>query len=101
MGLGYEFEWQAPLDFCLDIGSGIEQTKSKEYYQLSIMQHDSVAYAQDSGRGVADMPLVRWKNGRAEDGSKPNDENAELICEAKGISDGDQEAIKSLYSWSD
>ena len=50
-------------------------------------------------RGVADLPLVRWKNGRSTDGSEPNDGNAEKINEASGISDGDQEGVRFLYPW--
>jgi hypothetical protein len=83
------------------MGDGIEQTKSKDYDHLSIMQYDSAAYAKNPHGGVADMPMVRWKNGRPKDGSKPNADNADLISEPVAISDGDQEAIKLLYPWVD
>jgi hypothetical protein len=97
LGAEHQLNWRAPMDYSLDMGPGIEQTKSKDYDHLSIMQYESWVYAKDLNGGVADMPLVRWKNGRPEDGSKPNDDNAQLIPDVKAISDGDQDAIKSLY----
>jgi hypothetical protein len=81
------------------MGDGIEQIKSKDYDHLSIMQYDLAGYAKNPHGGAADMPLVRWKNGRPKDGSKPNAHNAELIPEPEAISDGGQEAIKLLYPW--
>jgi hypothetical protein len=81
------------------MGDGIVQTKGKDYDHSSIMQYSSTVYVKDVEGGVADMPLLRWKNGRPESGEKPHDKNVKLTMDPVGISIGDHAAIKRLYPW--
>ncbi|CAN9465216.1 unnamed protein product [Alternaria alternata] len=65
----------------------------------SIMMYSSWANAADLMHGLANLPLVRWKNGPPSNGHAPDHSNAETVQWPTGISDGDKEAIQKLYPW--
>jgi hypothetical protein len=64
----------------------------------SIMMY-SWANAADLMHGLANLPLVRWKNGPPSNGHAPDHSNAETVQWPTGISDGDKEAVQKLYPW--
>ncbi|CAN9309436.1 unnamed protein product [Alternaria sp. RS040] len=91
--------WQA-AEYALD---AVEDNPiyGKSIDHNSIMMYPSWANAADDMHGLANLPLVRWKNGPPSNGHAPDHSNAEIIEYPLAISDGDKEAIQKLYPWED
>lgn len=80
--LGFFVGWELPAAYSIehtsDNGHENNQAGSKTYDFGSVMHYPSNGFAEKKDGGVADLPLVRWKNGPPTDGWKPNDQNAEI-----------------------
>ncbi|KAG9186329.1 hypothetical protein G6011_02885 [Alternaria panax] len=99
LGFTHGLDFMAPTQYTLDMGSGRVQSSGSSYDHDSIMQYSSVALAKNGQtKAVKDLPIVRWKNGRPQDGLV-DDSNAQFIYINTEPSDGDKEGVQRLYPW--